>query len=120
MKPSTMICQVTDMSRAVAFYRDVLGLPPTLVTPGWSQFDLEGISLGLHPVYQGSSGPGPGGWSLGLECESLKALAEKLSAAGHEQSGPHDVPGGAVITFADPDGNPVQVIQRGITAAQLK
>jgi predicted enzyme related to lactoylglutathione lyase len=119
MKPATMICQVTDMSRAVAFYRDVLGLSATLITPGWSQFDLAGLSLGLHPKYAEGPGPGAGGWSLGIQVDDLAALRAGLLGSGVVIGKLSDVPGGTVLPFQDPDGNPIQAIQYGITSAAL-
>src|SRR5271170_7606570 len=39
---------VADMHRAVAFYRDVVGLPLKFESPGWSEFSTEGATLALH------------------------------------------------------------------------
>lgn len=39
---------VGDMDRAVAFYRDVVGLPLKFQSPGWSEFATEGATLALH------------------------------------------------------------------------
>src|SRR6516165_1882578 len=36
------------MKRAVAFYRDVIGLPLKFESPGWSEFISEGATLALH------------------------------------------------------------------------
>ena len=114
-----MICQVTDMNRAVAFYRDELGLTATLVTPNWSQFDLDGLTLGLHPVFAGSARPGPGGWIPGVQVEDLKSLRDKLVGTGRSKGDFHEVPGGTILEFTDPDGNSIQAIQRGVSAADL-
>src|SRR5262249_2206844 len=46
---------VSDMKRAVAFYRDVLGLPLRFESPGWTEFATEGATLALHA----SEGPNP-------------------------------------------------------------
>src|SRR5262245_5091593 len=43
---------VSDMARSVAFYRDVLGLTLLFQTPYYSQFDVGGVGLGLHPEGQ--------------------------------------------------------------------
>ncbi len=39
--------QVTDVDRAVAFYRDVLGMPLQTAFPGMAFFDLDGVRLML-------------------------------------------------------------------------
>lgn len=39
---------VSDMKRAVSFYRDVLGLPLKFETPGWTEFSTDGATLALH------------------------------------------------------------------------
>ncbi len=119
MKADTMICQVTDMNRAVGFYRDLLGMKSVMVTPGWSMFDLGGIHLGLHPVFSGGSGPGSSGFVLGVCVDDLKALRQKLVEAGRTKGEFHEVPGGTVLEFSDPDGNSLQAIQRGVTPADL-
>jgi catechol 2,3-dioxygenase-like lactoylglutathione lyase family enzyme len=114
---NTLLCQVDDMDRAVAFYRDVLGLQPNLVTPYWSDFDLGGIRLGLHPPFREGAGEGGsrgGGWVVGVEVPDLKGLRASLAAAGYPTSHHyHEIPGGVVLDFSDPDGNPLQAVQLG-------
>jgi catechol 2,3-dioxygenase-like lactoylglutathione lyase family enzyme len=39
---------VTDMKKAITFYRDVLGLRLVEESVGWSAFDVGGVRLGLH------------------------------------------------------------------------
>ncbi len=41
---------VADMDKAVAFYRDVMGLPLRFQSQGWSEFDTGGVTLALHPA----------------------------------------------------------------------
>jgi catechol 2,3-dioxygenase-like lactoylglutathione lyase family enzyme len=41
---------VDDMDRAVAFYRDTLGLPLRFASPYWSEFDTGAVTLALHPA----------------------------------------------------------------------
>ena len=61
----TIMCYVSDMSRAVAFYRDACGLPLQVESPGWSQFDLgNGAAIGLHPFAGGVRGGSPVRWRL--------------------------------------------------------
>src|SRR6267143_1525389 len=39
---------VSDMKRAVSFYRDVVGLPLRFESPGWTEFATDGATLALH------------------------------------------------------------------------
>lgn len=122
--PATTWCYVSDMDRAVTFYRDVLGLQPELVTPYWSSFHLGPVSLGLHPAPEGSTGPHGcygRGWFMGLQVEDVRALRTKLESAGVVIEGDfHDVPGGVVLDFVDPDGNTLEAFQPGVKAADLR
>jgi predicted enzyme related to lactoylglutathione lyase len=116
----TVLCQVTDMDRAVAFYRDVLKLHAGVVSPYWSDFQLGDAKIGLHPPFSdGATRPGTG-WILGFEVEDLAEFKRVLAEAGASIGGIHDVPGGAVLEFFDPDGNPLQAIQHGVTMALVE
>ena len=120
----TIWCQVTDMDRSVAFYRDVLGLKLEFASPFWSQFDLDGAKIGLHPKLEGFNHPlceYGRGWFLGLETEdvgALKAVLEQNAVAIHGEY--HDVPGGVVLDFQDPDGNTIEAFQSGVTVEQVR
>ena len=48
MRIGYAIVFVSDMQRAVSFYRDVLGLPLRFESPGWTEFATEGATLALH------------------------------------------------------------------------
>jgi len=41
---------VTDMNKAVRFYRDILGLQLRFESPGWSEFATGETTLALHPA----------------------------------------------------------------------
>jgi catechol 2,3-dioxygenase-like lactoylglutathione lyase family enzyme len=115
----TILCQVSDMDRATAFYRGVLGLPPGVQSAYWSDFDLGGVKIGLHPPFAGGSCSPGGGWILGIEVDDLLGLRGALEKVGAKVGTYHDVPGGVLMDFQDPDGNNLQAIQRGVTAATL-
>ena len=48
MKINYVMIFVSDMSKSVAFYRDVVGMPLKYETPEWSEFITEGTNLALH------------------------------------------------------------------------
>jgi predicted enzyme related to lactoylglutathione lyase len=114
-----LMVYVHDMPRAVAFYRDVLGLPLEMESPGWSQFDLGGVTLGLHPVHGQMATPAPG-WIPSFNVDDVKAAKERVAGAGAQITQDfHDIPGGVVLEFTDPDGNPISVTQMGVSCADL-
>ena len=48
MRVNYAIVFVSDMSRSVAFYRDVFGLALKFESPDWTEFTTEGATLALH------------------------------------------------------------------------
>lgn len=108
---------VSDMDRAVEFYGDVLGLLPNIVSPYWSEFVAGQLKVGLHP---GNPPSEPKGWFLGLAADSLKELRQQVeNSSGKVIDDYHETPGGVVLTIADPDGNPIQVVQPGSKLADF-
>ncbi|MGH9813890.1 MAG: VOC family protein, partial [Candidatus Acidiferrales bacterium] len=66
---------VSDMSRAVKFYRDTLGLPLKFKSPHWTEFANDGSTIALHPA----SAENPAGTcQLGFPAEGLDAIHERL------------------------------------------
>jgi catechol 2,3-dioxygenase-like lactoylglutathione lyase family enzyme len=122
MRVSIVICQVSEMERSVAFYRDILGLKPGNVSSYWTDFDAGGVEIGLHPPFAGPKAEFQtprGGWILGVEVDDLKSLRAKLAGAAVTTGDYHDIPGGVVFDFQDPDGYPIQAVQHGVSSAQL-
>lgn len=102
---------VSDMKRAVPFYRDVLGLPLKFESPVWTEFATEGATLALH------------------QCENTRVMRddpEKMPAGRcrpglrvsnldvfHKRMVEHHVPciqpptvlfGARIAQYVDPDG----------------
>ena len=103
---------VTDMDRAVGFYRDALGL--ALVRrygDEWTEFDAGGVRLGLHGA--GNEKVLPHGGTVVFEVDDLdvaKATFEERGLRFDEHLG--EVPGLArYASFSDPDGNSMQLIE---------
>ena len=96
---------VSDMDRAVAFYRDVLELDLGYRSgEEWAQLSAGPIQVGLH-----GAGPGPvrPGGTLAFTVIDLDATKAKLTArgvvVGHEGGG--EGLGPRFVEFDDPDGN---------------
>ena len=118
---SVITLGVSDMARAIAFYRDGLSLPIRDDKPPVAYFELEGTWLallpadalgryiGLEAAYPaGSFAPGPGAVSLSVNVDSrtdVDATMAKAEAAGARiVSAAHEFRwGGYAGWFADPD-----------------
>jgi predicted enzyme related to lactoylglutathione lyase len=116
---TTIICEVADMDRSVAFYRDTFGCTFETQTPFWSSFELAGTRIGLHPAFSNSGSATGGGWILGVEVDDLRAFKQSLVGRGTAVGEYHDVPGGVVLDFSDLDSNRLQAMQRGAKVADL-
>jgi catechol 2,3-dioxygenase-like lactoylglutathione lyase family enzyme len=102
---------VSDLDRAVAFYREVLGLELRYrAGDEWAQFAAGAIELGLH----GGRERRPGG-TLAFTVQDLDtaraALIAKGVEIGHEGGGEDGQP--RFAEFADPDGNVLALFERG-------
>ena len=97
---------VTDMPRAVAFYRDGLGLKQDgLASDFWVEFDVAGSTFGVGNFEQvGTPGAAQ---SLALEIADLAAYRAELSARGVESTEPHELTNCRISVVRDPDGNQV-------------
>jgi catechol 2,3-dioxygenase-like lactoylglutathione lyase family enzyme len=103
---------VADMDRAVAFYRDVLGLD--LVRrdgDNWAVFEAGGRQFALHAAVEGRP-VSPGGATAVFSVEDLDRARARLSERGVEFGHEGDVAGYArFASFKDPDKNTVQLIE---------
>jgi predicted enzyme related to lactoylglutathione lyase len=103
---------VSDMDRAVAFYRDMLGLPLTRRDgENWAEFDSGGRRFALHGVGEGQSVT-PGGATAVFSVDDLDQSKQRLSVQGVSFDQEGDVQGYArFASCRDPDGNTVQLIE---------
>lgn len=116
----TLLCEVSDMDRAVEFYRDVLGLTATYISPHWSSLNAGVTRVGLHPAFEEGQRPSDGGgFVFGLEISDIRGFRSRLEAAGVECSDYHDTPSGALFNFNDPDGNRLQALEPGVMRKDL-
>lgn len=103
---------VRDMDRAVALFRDVLGLTPEGVSPYWSSFRVGGLVIALHPSK--AAQPSRHGWVLCLGCDNLAAMRARVEEAGFTgTSDYHETPNGVIWSFQDADGNSIDLMQPG-------
>lgn len=102
---------VSDMQRAVAFYRDAVGLPLRFESPHWTEFATDGATLALHDAggaIPQSSAPYETRAGLcrpGLQVPDLDEFHRRMLAhAVPCVQEPKEVFGARVAQYADPDG----------------
>lgn len=121
MRINYVIVFVSEMKRAVTFYRDVLGLTLKFESPGWTEFATDGATLALHA----SEGPNPdkdspqhlpaGRCRPGFAVADLDAFHSKMverRVPCHQA--PKEVFGVRIAQYADPDGLLISVSERGV------
>jgi catechol 2,3-dioxygenase-like lactoylglutathione lyase family enzyme len=103
---------VSDMDRAVSFYRDVLGLQLLRQDSAtWAEFDAGGRRFALHSAGEGQP-VGGGGATAVFAVGDLNRAKSELAARGVTFTHEGDVEGYArFASFLDPDGNSVQLIE---------
>ena len=105
---------VSDMQRAVAFYRDVIGLPLKFQSPGWTEFATSGATLALHGTdstdaatsHDAASADGrPGQCRPGFSTPDLEKFHRRMVAHGVPCiQEPKAVFGAKIAQYSDPDG----------------
>ena len=93
---------VANMDRAVAFYRDTLGLKLKFASPEWTEFATGETTLALHPA---SSENPAGSTHLGFGAPDVRAFHEALTAAGVRFTRPPEPLHGVTLAeFVDSEG----------------
>ena len=106
---------ITDPERAIAFYRDVLGLqqmtsPSTFPGAGLNVRWFKAGNQFVH-LYIAAEADKPSPRHFALHVESAKAARETLQARGITIRETTPIPGAERFFVADPDGNRVEIIQ---------
>ncbi|HVN02606.1 MAG TPA: VOC family protein [Caulobacteraceae bacterium] len=113
---SLMVIQyVHDMGRAVAFYRDGVGLPVVAESPGWSMLSCGDALLGLHGIYSGVLERPVAYAGLNLQVDDLDPAIERAVAAGAklvEVREPEPRVPVRLGVLIDPDGNGFELRQQ--------
>ena len=116
MRVNYAIVFVSDMDRAVSFYRDALGLPLRFESPGWTEFATEGATLALHKSEVNDSAKDDpnqlpsGRCRPGLSVPDLAAFHQRmveLKVPCIQE--PKSVFGARVAQYSDPDGLVISV-----------
>jgi predicted enzyme related to lactoylglutathione lyase len=100
----------TDVPRAVAFYRDVVGLPVVDESYGVGHFDAGNVRLSIHPARPGQP-IGSGGFHV-FVVDDIEREVERLSARGVEfVGGISEEVFGRIAEFRDPEGHELSLWQ---------
>jgi catechol 2,3-dioxygenase-like lactoylglutathione lyase family enzyme len=107
MRLTYAIKYVADMDRAIAFYRDKLGLELRFESPFWSEFATGDTILALHPA---SDENAAGSVELGLGVDDLGEFYARREELGIEFTlEPKEEHGARIARFRDADGAQVSV-----------
>lgn len=103
---SAIMIPVSDIARAVVFYRDALGFPVLSENPdgSWAELGDGATVLGLH-----AGRPGGADTGLGLLVDDLDAARATVIAHGGVARDGQD---GHVLFVLDPDGNTIRLMRR--------
>lgn len=97
-----------------AFYVDTLGLTPRSDRERFVNFDwgAQRLTVSVHEGVRGAARD-PLRLMINLDVDDIHSVAARLSANGVEftRSPEQESWGGWVATFADPDGNTLQLLQ---------
>jgi catechol 2,3-dioxygenase-like lactoylglutathione lyase family enzyme len=111
LKEANVTVRVSDMPRAVAFYRDVLGLAVVRdFGEHWQEVEGPGLRIGLHPGGKRPLVPHGRHLQIGLRVDDLDAIVARLEARGVKFERVADR-GSRIANFEDPDGNPLYFIE---------
>ena len=109
IEEANVTVMVSDMKRAVKFYKEDLGLK---VKAQWgeefAQLSAPGATIALHPAVKGGAKPGNSeSLSIGFAVDSLDKTMKDLKAKGVAFSRVTDDGPVKLAFFTDPDGNPL-------------
>ena len=106
-KIATVWLPVTDLGRAVEFYRDSLGLEVAEQDGDWAEVTAGDQRIGLN---EGESPSGDGGAVIAFGVDDLDSTVEELKGKGVNFTGEvSDHPWGKIAPFQDADGNDLQL-----------
>jgi catechol 2,3-dioxygenase-like lactoylglutathione lyase family enzyme len=99
-----------DYARAIAWYRDVLGLPESEYSEG--EVETSNVTLSFwNPEDEGEEFV-PNGAGIGLRVADVEAAVEEVRATGAEVMGIEDTGVCHMAFVKDPDGNVVILHRR--------
>jgi len=106
---------VKDVPRAVAFYRDTIGLRPSqMASEHWTEFDVGSTTFGLGDGTPLGITPGSS-FAATFEVDDVQSMRDRLAAAGVPVTGVNESPVCWSCFVTDPEGNRLGLHQRKST-----
>jgi predicted enzyme related to lactoylglutathione lyase len=107
---------VSDLDRSNAFYRDVLGLKPSMIADSWAEYDLNNVTLSIFVSPESprkGENANPGGGSIALAVPDVAAAVAELRGKGVPVVlETMEFPSCHTAMIADPDGNRIYLHHR--------
>ncbi|HEX2222332.1 MAG TPA: VOC family protein, partial [Candidatus Limnocylindria bacterium] len=106
---------VTDLERACAFYRDLLGVPLEIDAEDahWAEARLPGgIRFALHLAGEAAPPQVPGTVRVNFEVDDVEREADRLRGAGVRIGETLHEPWGSMVEVFDPDGYAIELFAR--------
>lgn len=104
-----------DVDNLLPFYRDLLGLKPSVQIPGFvvlGELGTPVLALGTHSEVRGRNAD-PARHMVGLLTDDVDTDCKRLKSAGVEfVEDPTDYDRLRIATLKDPEGNLIQLLQR--------
>lgn len=110
VKSALIMLNVVEMDRAVAFYRDGLGLGVAMQMPFWSELTCGAQRIALHPGGDGARRDS----GINFAVDDLEAECARCAAAGGViEAPPEERPRQKIkiATARDPEGNVFYLVQ---------
>jgi predicted enzyme related to lactoylglutathione lyase len=107
---ATVWVPVSDMKRAVAFYRDTLDLTVKSEDDDWSELDAGGLMIGLNGREEAQASSSGGAVITFQPDGSIEDELENLRSRGVDIQGEiSDHEWGRILPFKDSEGNDLQL-----------
>lgn len=104
-----VMLMVNDVTAAVKFYSEGLGLPVKKNSPAWAELDAEGTTIALHAAEGANGGSSP---ILSFQVDDVQASVNALESLGGTLEGRIREPSfGKVAAMRTPDGHLVSLLQ---------
>lgn len=110
-KTSVVWLPVTDLDRALEFYRDRLALSENRREAAWAELDAAGLRIGLNARKEETQGDGGAVIAFQPDGELDDVVAQLREAGVEFVDGVSERPWGRVAAFRDPDGNSLQLYE---------
>lgn len=110
MRVDTVFYWVSDLERSLDWYRRA-GFEPGPRHGGWQVMTMDGEAV--FALHEGET-PGGGNAVVSFRVDDLDAHVSRLAGAGIRSvdPAPTDTGQARFLTFVDPDGNPLQFLER--------